>query len=237
MGNSMRTIQKNIIAITIIGYSVSLLGQSSISKDILIGPGKVSERDVSTVSGDITIGKNARVQGSIETVSGDIEIAVKAKIKDVSSVSGDISIGKNATCNSLESVSGDILLYEGCTVDGSIETVSGDITGNGGCEIFKNIESVSGDVELDDTRLRGDIETVSGDISLFNGSLVEGDIIINRKHDLMMSAMSRVKVVIDMNSLVKGSIRVKEKDTNVIVYLSNGGKVRGEIINAEVIEQ
>lgn len=233
----MRTVKKNITALLCLGLSLGLFAQSSVSRDIVIEAGKVSDRGISTVSGDITVGKSARIKGNIESVSGNIEVAVKSKVKHVSSVSGDIAIGKNVSCENLETVSGDIDLYEGCQVEGGIETVSGNITGRGGCDIFENIESVSGDVEFDDVRLRGDIETVSGDISLFNGSIVEGDIIINRKPEFFSRNLSKLEIVIDMNSLVKGSIRVEEKDANVFVYLKNGGKVRGEIINAEVVEQ
>ena len=233
----MKTITKQIVYMMTLVTGISLMGQSSVSRDIILSAGEVSERGISTVSGDITIGKGARVKESTSTVSGDVEAAVKSQIQSVNTVSGDISIGKNATCTSLETVSGDVTLYDGCQVKGTIETVSGDVKANGGCDIFEDISSVSGDIELDDVRLRGNITNVSGDISLYNGSVVEGDIIINRKYELLNGPQSRVKIVIDMNSVVKGSIRVKEKDTNVVVYLSNGGKVRGEIINAEIREQ
>jgi len=79
--------------------------------------------------------------------------------------------------------------------------------------------------------------TVSGDISLFNGSVIDGDIIIKRKFNPGQFTMGKMKVIIDLNSVVEGSIRVTEPDTNVIVILSNGGKVKGDIINAEVRKQ
>jgi len=96
---------------------------------------------------------------------------------------------------------------------------------------------VSGDTELDDSRLRGSLSTVSGDISLFNGSMIDGDIVINRKPDGVLYHDGKLKIIIDMNSVVKGSILVKEPESNVIVYLANGGKVQGEIVNAEVRKQ
>lgn len=237
MGKIMRTYTRILIILSILLMSLPAWGQSSVSKDINIQPGHESDRDVSSVSGDVTIGKNARINGNISTVSGDVDIAVRARVGNINSVSGDLNLGKGVKAESCETVSGDILLYEGCEIDGAVESVSGDITAAGNCEIKGLISTVSGDVELDDTRLRGDIKTVSGDIALFNGSVVEGDIFINRKNDFMSGNLSKVKVVIDMNSVVKGSIRVKEKDTNVVVILSNGGKVRGEIINAEVRKQ
>ncbi len=221
----------------LLGLSSGLFAQSSISRDVHIVKGEKSKRGISTVSGDIVIGNNAEVKAAITTVSGDIIIGAKAEVEHVKAVSGDILIGKSARTESLISVSGDIVLYERSDIQGSIKTVSGDIVCATGSDIQGDLNTVSGDIELDDARLRNDLQTVSGDIALFNGSIIEGDIIISRKSNHIGHEMSRLKVVIDMNSVVKGSIKVKEPDTNVIVYLTNGGKVRGEIINAEIRQQ
>ena len=227
------------ITIVSILLSLSSIGnaQSSVSKDIHIAKGKKSSRNISTVSGDIFVGNGAMVRGNVSAVSGDISIGSKASVENIEVVSGDISIGKGAKAINLETVSGDIHLYEKSDVGGSIETVSGDIKCDSGSDVVKNIETVSGDVELDDARLRGFLKTVSGDISLFNGSMIDGDIIIDRKPDFVIYHDSKLKIIIDMNSVVKGSILVKEPDSNVIVYLANGGKVQGEIVNAEVRKQ
>ena len=211
--------------------------QSSVSKDIHIAKGKKSSRNVSTVSGDIFVGNGAMVKGDVSAVSGDISIGSKASVQNIEVVSGDISVGKGAKTKNLETVSGDIHLYEKSEVDGSIETVSGDVNCDSGSDIGEYIGTVSGDVELDDSRLRGSLKTVSGDISLFNGSMIDGDIIINRKPDIVLYHNGKLKIIIDMNSVVKGSILVKEPDSNVIVYLANGGEVKGEIVNAEVRKQ
>ena len=211
--------------------------QSSVSKDIHIAKGKKSSRNVSTVSGDIFVGNGAMVKGDVSAVSGDISIGSKATVQNIEVVSGDISVGKGAKTKNLETVSGDIHLYEKSEVDGSIETVSGDVNCDSGSDIGEYIGTVSGDVELDDSRLRGSLKTVSGDISLFNGSMIDGDIIINRKPDIVLYHNGKLKIIIDMNSVVKGSILVKEPDSNVIVYLANGGEVKGEIVNAEVRKQ
>lgn len=216
---------------------VNLSAQTSVSKDIRIANGEKIDRKVSSVSGDITIGQKARVRASVSTVSGDIEIGAKARIEDIGSVSGDLSIAKGAQTYSLETVSGDIHLYGENEVEGTIKTVSGDVVGESGSKIKENIITVSGDIELDDTSLDGDITTVSGDISLFNGTYVSGDIIIKRKNSPMQHVTGTMKVIIDLNSVVHGSIKVSEPDTNVIVILSNGGKVDGDIVNAEVRRQ
>jgi DUF4097 and DUF4098 domain-containing protein YvlB len=221
----------------LIGISSLAYGQSSVSKDIHIAKDKKSSRNVSTVSGDIFVGNGAFLKGEISAVSGDISIGSKATVQNIEVVSGDVSIGKGATTKNLEVVSGDIHLYERSKVDGSIETVSGDVNCDSGSDIREYITTVSGDVELDDSRLRGYLRTVSGDISLFNGSIVEGDIIIDRKPDLVIYHDNKLKIMIDMNSIVKGSILVKEPNSNVIVYLANGGEVKGEIVNAEVRKQ
>ncbi len=221
----------------LIGISSLAYAQSSVSKDIHIAKGKKVSRNVSSVSGDIFVGNGAAIKGNVSAVSGDISIGSKASVRNVKVVSGDISIGKGAKTSNLETVSGDIHLYEKSDVAGSIETVSGDVNCDSGSDVIESVETVSGDVELDDSRLRGYLKTVSGDISLFNGSMIDGDIIIDRKPDVVLYHDAKLKIIIDMNSVVKGSILVKEPDSNVIVYLANGGKVQGEIVNAEVRKQ
>ena len=221
----------------LLGLSSLAYAQSSVSKDIHIAKDKKSSRNVSTVSGDIFVGNGTVVKGDVSAVSGDISIGSKARVGNIEVVSGNISIGKGAKTVNLEAVSGDIHLYEKSDVGGSIGTVSGDVNCDSGSDIVKSIKTVSGDVELDDSRLRGSLKTVSGDISLFNGSMIDGDIIIDRKSDVVRFHDGKLKIIIDMYSVVKGSILVKEPDSNVIVYLANGGKVRGEIVNAEVRKQ
>jgi len=220
----------------LIGLSSYAFAQNSVSSDIHIAKDKKVSRDVSTVSGDISVGNGARINANVSAVSGDIKIGSKATVENVDVVSGDISIGKAARTNSLETVSGDIHLYEKSKVAGSIETVSGDIKSDSGSETEEHMKTVSGDVELDDARLRGSLNTVSGDISLFNGSILDGDIIISRQTNSAFRHNGELKIIIDMNSVVRGSILVKEPNSNVVVYLSNGGKVKGKIKNAEVRE-
>ncbi|NQV15433.1 DUF4097 family beta strand repeat protein [bacterium] len=237
MKHNMKPIASILFYSIFLGLSIGLLGQTSVSQDIHITKGDESRKNVTSVSGDVVIGGGAKLKASVSTVSGDVEIGAKSEVKQVNVVSGDISVGKGAETGNLESVSGDIRLYARSDVRGSIETVSGDVICNSGCKISNNLTTVSGDIELDDSILRGDLKTVSGDIALFNGSIIEGDIIIDRKSKFFTQDLGKLKVIVDMNSVVKGSIRVKEADTNVIVYLTNGGKVKGEIINAEIREQ
>lgn len=229
---------KSIISVLsiLIGLNTIAFAQNSVSTDIYIPKDKKISKDVTTVSGDISVGNGARIKADVSAVSGDIEIGSKATVGNVSVVSGDISIGKGANTSSLETVSGDVHLYEKSNVEGSIETVSGDIKSDSGSETAEYMKTVSGDVELDDARLRGKLKTVSGDISLFNGSMIDGDIIISRQPNSLIRYNSELKIIIDMNSVVRGSILVKEPNSNVVVYLSNGGKVKGKIENAEVKE-
>lgn len=231
--------RKTSIILTIIlsGLMASVSGQSSVSSDIHIESGKKTLKKVSSVSGDISVGKKARIESLITTVSGDVEIGAKAQVENIRVVSGDISVAKGARTASLVTVSGDVHLYGENEVNGSLETVSGDVNCESGSSIDEWLKTVSGDIELDDTFLKGDMTTVSGDISLFNGTVINGDIIIKRKSSPLHSSMGKLKVIIDLNSIVKGSVRVTEPNTNVIVYLSNGGKVEGDVINAEVRKQ
>lgn len=229
---------KSLTGITLVFLLVfSLEAQSTVSKDIYLEAGEKTNRKVSSVSGDITIGQKVEIANDVSTVSGDIEIGPRSKVEDVETVSGDIAVAKGAQVGKLESVSGDIELYGNNRVDGRIKTVSGDVNAQTGSDIHSDIETVSGDIEMDDTRVRGDLATTSGDISLFNGTFVDGSIFIHRKKNPMQMKMGKLEITVDLNSVVKGSIIVDEDDTNVVVYLSNGGKVEGEVVNAKLIRQ
>ena len=232
----MKTIKPLLSLPLILALTLTAEGQTSVSKDLYIDSGAAVSRNVHSVSGDVFIGKNTKIEGSVTTVSGDIEIGPKAEVGNVESVSGDIDFAKGVETNAVSSVSGDLHFYGANRIRGILKTVSGDITAENGAKCDASIITVSGDIELDDTEVREYIQTVSGDIDLYNGTIVAGDIIINRKKGLNPLPMSRLDVVIDLNSIVRGSIKVLEDDTNVRVHLSNGGKVEGEIINAEVIE-
>ena len=232
----MKTLKPLLAFPLILALTLSARGQTSVSRDIYIDAGEKVTRNVHSVSGDIVIGKRAKVHESVSTVSGDIEIGPKAEVGEVESVSGDIDVAKGAETGSITSVSGDLHLYGSNRARGFLKTVSGDITAEGGSRIEGSIYTVSGDIELDDTKGLENIETVSGDIDLYNGTVIAGDIIIKRKKNINQLPMGRLEIVIDLNSVVKGSIKVLEEDTNVQVHLSNGGKVEGMVINAEVIK-
>ena len=220
-----------------LSMAVTAHAQSTVSKDILITKGERVKKEISSVSGDVTLSSGVIAERSVSTVSGDVQLGSKTNVGDVNTVSGDVDAGKRSKVSSIETVSGDIHLYEAVEVDGLIESVSGDVTCDGGSEVKGDIQTVSGDIEMDDTRVRGDLATVSGDISLYNESFIDGDILINRKNSMSPMPMGKLEILIDMNSTVKGSIKVKEDNTNVVVILANGGKVKGEIINAKVVKR
>ena len=96
--------------------------------------------------------------------------------------------------------------------------------------------TVNGNIDLDQTLVERDLTTYNGDIVMANESVVRGDIIVkrnkgrsNRRHPL------RIKISDD--SVVEGDIWVKDRDIDVEVVLSRGGRVEGRVKNAEVIER
>ena len=84
------------------------------------------------------------------------------------------------------------------------------------------------------TSVEEDLTTYNGNIELLENTVVSGDVIVKEKHG-SNSDYHELKIEID-KSVVEGDLINKDPDTQVQVFLSNGGKVKGRIINAKVME-
>jgi DUF4097 and DUF4098 domain-containing protein YvlB len=104
-----------------------------------------------------------------------------------------------------------------------------------------NVTTVNGPVSLDSAAVTGGIATYNGNIALDNGSVVRGDIRIKkRKHGQHHADQEKEEtLIIEIlnRSTVEGDIVVLDPEQKVDVILAGGGKVKGKVIKANVIQR
>jgi DUF4097 and DUF4098 domain-containing protein YvlB len=98
---------------------------------------------------------------------------------------------------------------------GDISSVNGDIDLDDGVEI-ERAETVNGDIRVSrDASVHGSLSTVNGGILLTDGSIVEGDIIVEGKRSwfgrFFSFAPKSSKITIDADSSVMGDIHLYRK--------------------------
>lgn len=189
-----------------------------VNKSIEIGNDEHVQKNLFTVNGSIRIGKRCQVKGDCRVVNGSITINDDSQARDLNSINGKISLGKKVT------------------IRGDAVTINGAISSEPGTVISGDVSSINGEVDLHGTEVGKDIITKSGDVILRNKSIVRGDIRVD-KSGMINDNSSRLYVNIRLtdDSVVEGDIIVEEKDREVTVDLRGGGKVLGEIRNAEVL--
>ncbi len=211
---------------------------SKINKTIQVSNGETRNEDLSTVNGSVIIGARAKVHGDASTVNGRVEVGKRAEVEDVSSVNGNIAIGEEAEVGEVSVVNGSIEMEREGRAAGEVSTVNGSIRCSAGVKIRGEVSTVNGSIELDNTHVEEDLSTVNGDISLYNATIIQGNLIVDRERRGRWSGKIRpLTIRVDGDSVIKGNIEVKGSDPQVTVVLSNGGKVRGDVINAEVIQK
>ena len=190
----------------------------SVNKTVHIKDGETVSRSLNSVNGGIIIGSNCRIDGNCRSVNGSIEVGSDSEVQSLETVNGRIEIG------------------EAVNVDGNVKSINGGVTCDAGVGIDGYITSINGSIDLRKTTVEQDLNTYNGDITLMDRCLIHGDIII-KKSKGNSDKIRRLKIKITDNSVVEGDIVVKDRDVEVKVYLSQGGKVNGKIENAEIIEK
>ncbi len=198
---------------------------TSINKSIRIEAGSESE-GASTVNGSISIGEKAVVSGDVSTVNGAIRVDSGARIKSASTVNGALRISDNVKSDGLDTVNGSVTVGESVTVDGAIEAVNGSISVNTGSTVASDVSNVNGQIELSGAQIGGNVSTVNGDIFVVDGSVIKGDLIVEKPGGWSWSnKMKREpKVVIGPGSSVVGNIDLERK---VKLFISESAQVGG----------
>ncbi|UCH98437.1 MAG: hypothetical protein JSV88_16770 [Candidatus Aminicenantes bacterium] len=227
----------HVFAIILISGLVFAGCNVGVNRSIHIRDGETVNSGASTVNGSITVGNNCTIRGNCNTVNGRIKVGSDSEVRSLKTVNSGITVGKNTVVEgSIGTVNGSVTCYDHVKVDRSISTVNGSVKCSKGVRIEGSISNVNGNFALKNTAVMGDIKTHTGDITLLDKSIIEGDIIIKRSHSISRR-LRTIDITISEGSVVKGDIIVKDDDLEVKVFLSQGGKVDGKVINAEVVNQ
>lgn len=203
---------------------------ATVNKSIKIGAGEESS-GASSVNGSISVGEDAIVTGNLKTVNGTIRVDQGATIEKASTVNGSVRIAENVTSESLETVNGSIKVGPGCSVDGQIGAVNGRISVGTGASIEDDVGNVNGQIELSGATVGGNIETVNGDIELDEGSVLKGNLIVEKKSGWGWgkSKNRKPRVVIGPGSRVEGKLILEREVELFISETAEVGGVDGEM--------
>ena len=180
----------------------------------------------SSVNGSISVGENAVVTGNVKTVNGTIRVDAGATIEKASTVNGSVRIAENVRSESLSTVNGSVKVGPTAAVDGNVEAVNGRITIKSGATVSGNVGNVNGQIGLAGAEVGGDLKTVNGDIDLDEGSVVKGDLVVEKNSGWGWgkSKSRKPRIVIGPGSRVEGTI-VLERE--VKLYISDSATVGG----------
>ena len=198
---------------------------ASVNKSIKIDAGSESD-GATTVNGSISVGEGSVVTGTLQTVNGKIRVDDNSTIEDASTVNGRLSISDDVKSHNLETVNGSVSVGENSTVAGDVETVNGGIRLERGSEVAKGVSNINGDIVLVASEVGGNVSTVKGDVDLSDGSIVKGDLIVEKpgKWSFGNSNNRMPEIVIGPGSEVRGTIRLERE---VKLYISESAKVGG----------
>ena len=182
-------------------------GASSVNGSISVGENAVVSSDVSTVNGAIRVDDGARIEGA-STVNGGVRLAARVRAEDVSTVNGSVTVGESAT------------------VDGEIEAVNGKIRVEKGTTVARDVRNVNGQIALSGTEVGGDVATVTGDVDIVDGTVVKGDLVVEKPHSWGWGKEKRRKprILVGPGSTIVGFIDLERE---VDLYISDTAKVGG----------
>lgn len=212
------------VSLLIMLMTVPAIG-ASINKSVKIAAGSESS-GASSVNGSISIGENAVVSGDVSTVNGTIRVDAGARILTASTVNGAVKVADNVKSESLSTVNGSITVAKSVTVDGEIEAVNGRISVAAGSTVASDVSNVNGQIELSGAQIGGDVATVSGDIYVLDGTVVKGDLIVEKPGGWGWgkSNSRKPRIVIGPGSSVEGIIELQRE---VELFISKTAKVGG----------
>ncbi len=212
------------IGLLVLLMSVPALG-ASVNKSIKIAAGERSG-GATSVNGSISVGEDAVVTGGLTTVNGKIRVEDRASIENAKTVNGSIRLGDSVRSEDLTTVNGTITVGPGGTVNGAITAVNGRITVKPGSTVAHDIENVNGRIELTAVRAAGNLATVNGDVEFAEGTVLEGDLVVEKPHGMNWGKQKsrKPRIVIGPGSRVGGTI---ELEREVELFISESAEVGG----------
>jgi DUF4097 and DUF4098 domain-containing protein YvlB len=202
----------------IIAAALSLTAcKVGINESYIIGDGEMIDEGANTINGMIQVGENSAVNGDCMSVNGTIDVGANSRVNELSTVNGNINVGK------------------GSTVRGDVHLINGNVFCEPGVKIKGSVETINGRMKFEQTTVQNDLSTYNGNLEIYDKTVIDGDIVIKERHG-MNTDHHKLTIEID-NSNVKGDIINEDPETDVTVYLYNGGKVSGKVIAARVIDK
>lgn len=201
---------------------------ASINKSIKVEAGSESG-GATSVNGSITVGADAVVTGGVKTVNGSIRVDSGARIENASTVNGGVRIAENVQADNLSTVNGAVKVGESAVVDGEIEAVNGGISVKKDARIARDVSNVNGQINLSGAEVGGDVSTVTGDVNVVDGSLVKGDLVVEKPSNWGWGNKNNRKprIVIGPGSTVEGVINLEREVELYISTTANVGGVSG----------
>ena len=212
------------VGLLILFMAVPALG-ATVNKSIKIGDGEES-RGATSVNGSITVGDNAVVTGGQTTVNGRIIVDSGASIERAKTVNGGLRLSDNVKAEDLTTVNGSMTVGENSSVDGDITGVNGKIELASGVTVSRDINTVNGRIKLTNAEVGRNIETVNGDVELAEGSVVMGDLVVEKPDgwNWGKEKSRKPRIVIGPGSRVAGTI---ELEREVDLFISDSAEVGG----------
>jgi DUF4097 and DUF4098 domain-containing protein YvlB len=201
---------------------------ASINKSIKIEAGSESG-GATSVNGSITVGADAVVTGGVKTVNGSIRVDSGARIENASTVNGGVRIAEKVQAENLSTVNGAVKVGESAIVDGEIEAVNGGVSVKKGAKVAHSISNVNGQIDLSGAEVGGDVSTVTGDVNVVDGSVVKGDLIVEKPSNWGWGEKKNRKprIVVGPGSTVEGVIDLEREVELYISATANVGGVSG----------
>ena len=185
-------------------------------------------KDIESVLGGISVDKGAHVR-DVSSVNGGIELNSGSTVRNVDAVNGGIDVGDNVNVRSIATVNGSISTGHNLTVERSIETVNGGIDIGTGSQVAGDVRTVNGSISLMQVNVGQNVKTSNGDISLLKGTIINGDLIIDKSDGWFsgwFSSDNDTEIVIDDTSGVKGTIHLHKKVTLKISEKAKVGDIK-----------
>ena len=221
----MKVMTKAVFTIGLLALLMVVPAFGSVNKSVKIEAGSDSS-GATSVNGSITIGADAVVTGGVRTVNGSIKVGSGASIKDAETVNGSVKIASNVESESLMTVNGAVTVGKASTVDGDIETVNGGVSVDTGAKIARSVSNVNGKIELSGAEVGGDVGTVTGNVDVVDGTVVKGDLIVDKPNSWGWgnNKNRKPRIVIGPGSTIEGVIKLEHE---VELYVSTTASVGG----------
>jgi hypothetical protein len=111
------------------------------------------------------------------------------------------------------------------TADGEVTVVNGKISLDEGTKVSGGVSNVNGEISLTAAEVADNLETVNGDVSLLSGSVLRGDLVMEKPRGMgWFRDKRKPRVVIGENAKVMGTLRLERE---VELYISDSAEVGG----------